>query len=140
MTRRNNQTNSFIKWVVIAGDFLLMNLLLLLFRWQHPHMSEWDTDKVNLFWLACNMAMVLAQWKFSTIIHLRFVSGGDILRRVFELVITQTLAAYVIMKAVEVQGRGHFIAVGDDVLFEVDAGHVHLSPQHVCKIVIGGKG
>ena len=101
MTRRNNQTNTLIKRLVVVGDLLLLNGLLLLFRWLHPAMSQWNTDTTETFWVVCNMAMLLAQWKFSTIIHLRLVSGGDILRRVFELSITQTVVAYIVMKAVD---------------------------------------
>ena len=101
MTRRNNQTNTLIKRIVIVGDVLLLNGLLLLFRWLHPAMSQWSTDMVEQFWVASNMALLLAQWKFSTIIHLRLVSGGDILRRVLGLSITQTVVTYLVMKMVE---------------------------------------
>ena len=101
MTRRNNQTNTLIKRIVIVGDLLLLNGLLLLFRWLHPAMSQWSDNITEVFWLVCNMAMLLAQWKFSTIIHLRLVSGGDILRRVCELIIAQTIIAYIVMKAVK---------------------------------------
>ena len=87
--------------MVILGDLLLLNGLLLMFRWQHPAMSQWNTDTTGTFWVVCNMAMLLAQWKFSTIIHLRLVSGGDILRRVFELSIMQTIVAYIVMKVVD---------------------------------------
>ena len=101
MTRRNNQTNTLIKRLVVVGDLLLLNGLLILFRWLHPAMSQWNTEPTETFWVVCNMAMLLAQWKFSTIIHLRLVSGGDILRRVFELTIAQTIIAYIVMKAVD---------------------------------------
>jgi len=103
MARNNNQTNAFIKWVVIAVDLLILNGLLFLFRWLHPVMSAWPTDRVEIFWVVCNLAMILSQWKFSTIIHLRLISGGDILRRVISLVILQTIIAYLVMKAVDIQ-------------------------------------
>ena len=101
MTRRNNQTNTLIKRLVIVGDILLLCCLLLLFRWQHPAMSQWSNHTTETFWVVCIMAMLLAQWKFSTIIHLRLISGGDILRRVFELSTTQTIVAYLVMKVVD---------------------------------------
>ncbi|MBR2233556.1 MAG: undecaprenyl-phosphate glucose phosphotransferase [Prevotella sp.] len=101
MTRRNNQTNTLIKRLVIVGDILLLCGLLLLFRWQHPAMSQWSNHTTETFWVVCIMAMLLAQWKFSTIIHLRLISGGDILRRVFELSTTQTIVAYLVMKVVD---------------------------------------
>ena len=99
---RNNQTNSFIKWVIIAFDFAILNGLLGLFSKFHPSESLWEADRLEVFSLACNMAMVLAQWKFTTIIHQRFISAGDILRRVVDLVLLQTFCAYVLMKIVDI--------------------------------------
>ena len=102
MERRNNQTNTLIKWVVIAGDFLMLNTLLALFRWHHPYLMTWSTARTEVLWVVCNLAMAMAMLRFGTIIHLRMVSGGDILRRVFELAITQTIIAYLIMKGIDV--------------------------------------
>lgn len=102
MERRNNQTNTLIKWVVIVGDFLMLNTLLALFRWHHPYLMTWSTARTEVLWVVCNLAMAMAMLRFATIIHLRMVSGGDILRRVFELAITQTISAYLIMKGIDV--------------------------------------
>jgi putative colanic acid biosynthesis UDP-glucose lipid carrier transferase len=57
---------------------------------------------MEVLWVVCNLAMAIAMLRFGTIIHLRMVSGGDILRRVFELAITQTIIAYLIMKGIDV--------------------------------------
>ena len=100
MARRNNQTNSFIKWVVMLGDFVVLNSLLMLFRWQHPYLMTWTAAKTEVLWVVCNLAMAVAMLKFSTIIHLRKVSGGDILRRVMGLSVMQTVIAYLVMKAI----------------------------------------
>ena len=102
MERRNNQTNGIIKWAVMAGDLLMLNGILLLFRWMHPYLMTWTTGRTEVLWVACNLAMAIAMWKFSTIIHLRMVSGGDILQRVFELTVVQTIIAYLVMKAIDV--------------------------------------
>ena len=102
MERRNNQTNALIKWAVIAGDLLMLNGIITLFRWHHPYLMTWTANRAEVLWVVCNMAMVVAMWKFSTIIHLRMISGGDILRRVFELTIAQTVIAYLVMKAIDV--------------------------------------
>lgn len=102
MERRNNQTNTLIKWAVMAGDLLMLNGLLILFRLMHPYLQAWSGGRLETLWVVCNLAMALAMWKFSTIIHLRMVSGGDILRRVFELTILQTVIAYLVMKAIDV--------------------------------------
>jgi len=100
MARRNNQTNSLIKWAVMAGDFIVLNSLFMLFRWHHPYLMTWSAARSEVLWMVCNLAMALAMMKFSTIIHLRKVSGGDILRRVMGLSLAQTVIAYLVMKAI----------------------------------------
>lgn len=102
MERRNNQTNTLIKWAVIAVDFLMLNVVLTAFRWHHPYLMTWTAGRMEVLWVVCNLAMAIAMLRFGTIIHLRMVSGGDILRRVFELAITQTIIAYLIMKGIDV--------------------------------------
>ena len=102
MERRNNQTNTLIKWAVIAVDFLMLNVVLTAFRWHHPYLMTWTAGRMEVLWVVCNLAMAMAMLRFGTIIHLRMVSGGDILRRVFELAITQTIIAYLIMKGIDV--------------------------------------
>lgn len=101
MARRNNRTNALIKWAVMAGDFVMLNGLLALFRWQHPYLMTWTADKTEVLWVVCNLALAVSMWKFSTIIHLRMVSGGDILRRVAEQTIVQTILTYLVMKAID---------------------------------------
>lgn len=100
MDKRNNQTNMLIKHAVIALDFVILNLILLLLRQQYPVMDSWDDNKTTVFWMICNMGMALSQVKFRTIIHRRVISGGDILRRVFFLVTTQVLVTYLLTRAI----------------------------------------
>ena len=83
-------------------DMLMLNGILILFRMWNPTLQTWSLGRTETLWVVCNLAMALSMWKFSTIIHLRMVSGGDILRKVFELTVTQTLIAYLIMKLIEV--------------------------------------
>ena len=83
-------------------DMLMLNGILILFRMWNPTLQTWSLGRTETLWVVCNLAMALSMWKFSTIIHLRMVSGGDILRKVFELTVTQILIAYLIMKLIEV--------------------------------------
>ena len=83
-------------------DLLMLNGILFLLRKLNPSLQTWSVGRIEVLWAVCNFAMALSMLKFSTIIHLRMVSGGDILRRVFELTITQTAIAYLIMKLIEV--------------------------------------
>lgn len=45
-----------------------------------------------------NIALMLSQLRFSTIIHLRLVGAGDVVRRIMGLTITQSVLAYVLLK------------------------------------------
>ena len=103
MERRNNKTNGLIKWCILAGDLVMLNVLLLIFNLVHPYMQNWTNERVEVLWVACNLAMAIAMLKYSTIIHQRLVSGGDILRRILSLTVIQTIVAYLIMKAIDVR-------------------------------------
>lgn len=103
MERRNNKTNGLIKWCILAGDLVMLNGLLLVFRLTNPYMQNWTGERVEVLWVACNLAMAIAMLKYSTIIHQRLVSGGEILRRILSLTVIQTIVAYLIMKAIDVR-------------------------------------
>lgn len=87
MESRNNQTNRFIKWLVILGDFLLLNVMLAAFAAWHPGMAEWSGTWMRLFVIFCNVALIIGQGRYHTIIHERLPSGGESLRRVVYMVI-----------------------------------------------------
>ena len=99
--QNTNRFSTLIKWIVIGGDFLLLNALLYLFVVLHPQTEHWDDSQINIYIVVCNLALVLSEVRFYTIIHERVVSSDNILRRVVMLTVTQTILAYVIMKALE---------------------------------------
>ena len=101
--KRNDRSNALIKWVVIIGDFLALSIIIIAFAFWHPRMMEWNTAQIRLFMLISNVAMLISQWRYHTIIHENVVSGGDVLRRIVYLVITQTVAAYLLMKIVDLR-------------------------------------
>ena len=101
MARRNNQTNSLIKWWVNGTDFVLLNGLLWAFSVWHPEMSAWTINRIEVFWVVYNLALALMLLRFSTNIHLRVVSGGEIMRRGFEMTVIMTVVAYLIMRVIE---------------------------------------
>lgn len=82
----------------MIGDFLLLNaimLILALWSWQ---VHNWPNRSLEIFILVNNIALILAQTRFSTIIHQRLVGAGDVLRRIMGLSIIQALMAYVLLK------------------------------------------
>jgi putative colanic acid biosynthesis UDP-glucose lipid carrier transferase len=61
-------------------------------------MAAWDKEMLNIFVLVNNIALMLSQLRFSTIIHLRLVGAGDILQRLVGLTMLQTLLSYLLLK------------------------------------------
>lgn len=98
---RNNQSNLLIKRLIIFGDYVFLNMVVLGFCLWQQQMSQWSWDKMRIFFLVCNMALLLSQSRFHTIIHRRIISGGEVLKRVVLLVSTQTVLAYFILKIVD---------------------------------------
>ncbi len=94
----NNQSNRIIKWLVMIGDFILLNAIILAFAYWHWRMNSWSDGRVEIFILVNNLALILAQLRFSTIIHLRLVSAADILERLVGLTITQVIITYILLK------------------------------------------
>ena len=94
----NNQSNRLIKWIVMFGDFVLLNSIILIpaqWSWQ---VHNWPDKSLEIFVLVNNIALMLSQMRFSTIIHLRLVGAGDILQRIIGLTAVQSVLAYVLLK------------------------------------------
>jgi hypothetical protein len=66
-------------------------------------MASWRLDRIEVFWLVSNLAMVASEWRYTTVIHLRKVSAGDVLRRITEMTIMQTVLSYLLLKVVDLQ-------------------------------------
>ena len=96
--RNNNQSNRLIKWIVMFGDFVLLNLIIIFgAKWSWT-VHNWPDKSLEIFILVNNIALMFAQMRFSTIIHLRLVSAGDILQRVMGLTILHSALAFVLLK------------------------------------------
>ena len=95
----NNQTNEIIKWLVVATDFVLLNAILIVLGRYNESLMSWPVGLYRVFWIGCNIALMLAETKFSTLIHRRLIGAGDVLRRLVMLTASQALLAYLFMKA-----------------------------------------
>ena len=98
MRRNNDQSNRIIKWMVMAGDFVVLNAIMLGFARWHWRMESWPAGRVEIFILVGNIALMLSMLRFSTIIHLRIVGAGDILQRLVGLTMLQAVLAYLLLK------------------------------------------
>ena len=96
--RNNDQSNRIIQWMVTIGDFVLLNAILLGFAHWHWRMETWGMGRVEIFILVNNIALMLGMLKFSTIIHLRVVGAGEILKRIVGLTIVGAILAYLLLK------------------------------------------
>ena len=98
MRRSNNQSNRILKWFVTVGDFVLLNVIILAFSKWHWRMETWGEGNIEIFTLASNMALMLGMLRFSTVIHLRIIGAGEILKRLVGLTVVQALITYVLLK------------------------------------------
>ena len=96
--RNNDQSNRIIKWIVTVGDFVLLNAILLGFAHWHWRMGTWQTGRVEIFILVNNIALMLTMLKFSTIIHLRVIGAGEILKRIVGLTSVGAILSYLLLK------------------------------------------
>ena len=96
--RNNNQTNQFIQWIVTIGDFLLLNVIILVATNYYWRVETWPERSLQIFILVNNVALVLSEIRFSTVIHLRLIGAGDVVQRLVGLSMCQTVLAYALLK------------------------------------------
>ncbi len=94
----NNQSNRLLKWIVMTGDFAILNVIILLATTVSWRINSWPDRSLEIFILVNNIALMLAQMRFSTIIHQRLVGAGDVLQRIVGLTAVQSVLAYVLLK------------------------------------------
>ena len=99
----NNQTNEMIRWLITAVDFLLMNAIMIAAFHYHGVISGWPVTIQRLLLLTSNMALVMGETHFSTVVHLRMAGAGNMLRRIILLTTTWTLLTYLFMKIIFVR-------------------------------------
>ena len=96
--RNNNQSNTVIKWMVIIGDFILLNIIIFVGAGFSRQVESWPDKSLEIFILVNNIALILSQMQFSTIIHQRFARAGDIVRKIVGLSVLQSILAAVLFK------------------------------------------
>ena len=98
--RNNNYTNRLIKLLVMASDFVVLWALLLVTVRFIPNSETWSEGTKRVFMMVCTVAMLIAEWRFPTVIHERVVGANDILQRCTFLVMTQMLLSYLMLRAI----------------------------------------
>lgn len=103
--KNNTRTNSLIKWGIIALDILILNAVLLILLYTPLNIIKGSGTEKRIFLLICNIAMVISEYRFSTIIHERLVDAGSVLKRTSMLVLTQVLVSYLLLRAMQFDTR-----------------------------------
>ena len=98
--RQDIKTNNFIKELVILSDFLVLNILFYVYLSLDSYYGLHFTNGADVFMLVLimNMAMVVAQYFYSTVIHERRSTPEQVLRQVTFLVLMQGIMAYLIIE------------------------------------------
>ena len=96
--RQNDRTNRLIMWLVVAVDFIVLNALLYAFCKIDSSLQSFNWIQRRMFFFISNIALVLSELKFHTIIHKRFVSAGEVLRQIIVLTIAFAVISYIAMR------------------------------------------
>ena len=98
MSNRNTKTNNLIRDLVIAGDFLLLTVVFVLFYELGDGRFSAGGNSPYLLGFLAAVALAIAEYFFPTVIHQRSLSSERILGQVTLLVILQYVLSYVITK------------------------------------------
>ncbi len=102
---QSTKTNNQIRTLVILGDFAILNLLFYFFREQLGFgcLYDWGTNPFTPLFVI-NLSMAVAQYFFSTVIHLRRAAPERVLRQVTFLVLLHGVVSYIIAELMSVSG------------------------------------
>ncbi|MBR4920408.1 MAG: exopolysaccharide biosynthesis polyprenyl glycosylphosphotransferase [Prevotella sp.] len=77
---------------------MLLAAILFFFIMEFMKPNEWSWENKRIFIIINMIALLIAEWKFHTIIHKRYVSAGQILQTICYLVLTQAIVSYLLMR------------------------------------------
>jgi len=103
--KNNKHTNRLIQLLIIAGDFVVLWVLLYYLIGAIPQSEGWDEEKGRAFWMVCTFAFIVAEYLFPSAIHERVLGANDILRRSTMLMATYTLLSYLLLRAIHFLSR-----------------------------------
>lgn len=97
--KSNSQTNRLIMLTIVFIDFVLLNILLGLLLGFHPWFARWTPFRVRTLLLLSNIALLISEYFNSPIIQMRIISAGDVVKRVLQLTLVQSVIAIFFMKS-----------------------------------------
>lgn len=86
--RQVSQMNNVIKWMVVAIDMMVLNLLFLLFySGRFTWMEHWNSENIKVLCLMYNLCYLFSATIHPPVLQMRKVRSDEIIRRVFTTVL-----------------------------------------------------
>lgn len=102
----NYKGNKLVRQLVILADFVILNLVLgAFYAYDAKLVPEYFTHATKITFFAANVALMLSEYFYSTIIHIRKVTFGQVLRRTFYLAAFTTLAFAILIRVLSDGGK-----------------------------------
>ena len=115
--RDNHTKGTILKAIIIAADFVLLNLILLAAAMWNPLMENWPIGRIRAFFIFTNVGLIIGQFYYSTIIHYRKVNAADMLKRIMSLSVTTVTVAYLLMKLLNLKFPAGYSLAGIGAIF-----------------------
>ena len=96
---RRTKGNLIIHLAILAGDFVILNIILWLFvREKSLILPNYLVENSKLTYFVANVAMLISQTYFSSVLQRRFVGIRKMLVNTFKLVATQVILEYFFLR------------------------------------------
>ena len=99
MTNKNYKGNEPIKRLVTCTDFIILNIVLLVYKEYGPEFTpDYFDSATKITFFVANVALFLGEYFYSTIIHVRKISFLQVLKRTLCLAGTMTLSFFIFVR------------------------------------------
>ena len=95
----NYKGNKLIRQLVILADFIILNLVLTIFyTYDKELLPEYFDSATKITVFVANVALFCGEYFYSTIIHIRKISFGQVLKRTLYLSLATTIAFFIFIR------------------------------------------
>lgn len=99
MINKNYKGNEPIKRLVTCADFIILNIVLLVYKEYGPEFTpDYFDSATKITFFVANVALFLGEYFYSTIIHIRKISFLQVLKRTLCLAGTTTLSFFIFVR------------------------------------------
>lgn len=99
MTNKNYKGNEPIKRLVTCTDFIILNIVLLVYKEYGPEFTlDYFDSATKITFFVANAALFLGEYFYSTIIHVRKISFLQVLKQTLCLAGTTTLSFFIFVR------------------------------------------